>query len=64
MNNAALIGVARRLSILFYFPAVIGFFAVMFPASVFIWLATGKTIDDVMDFFENKNADYWEWVKA
>jgi hypothetical protein len=64
VTNAPLIRVAKRLTTLLYFPFFLLVFAFMIPTSVFTWIITGKDIDEQMDFLEDKNADYWAWVKA
>lgn len=63
MTNASLIRVAKRLTTLLYFPLFLAAFAFMLPTSVFTWIITGKDIEEQMDFLEDKNDDYWRWVK-
>jgi hypothetical protein len=62
MNNRAYAAL-RRLTTVAYFPVYLLTMCFLLPTSVFTWIITGLDLEDQMDWLENKNADYWEWVK-
>lgn len=63
MDNQVWLASMRRASVLLVVPALCLAFALGAVLCPITWIFTGKSLDDQIEWIEDRNEDYWDWVK-